>query len=332
MDRANVVDRAERIKRNAATEIANAATPDEVEAVRRRYLGRQGELNATLRSLPNLAPEERAAAGAALNEAKAWIEAYLDARGRGIHAGAASERLRAEAIDVTLPGRRPVPGRRHVLGRMIGEIKEFFRSMGFEIVEGPEVETEDHNFRRLNIPDHHPARDAQDCFYLDDEHLMRTQTTSVDTRVMLERKPPMRIVTVGRIYRRDPVDATHMPVFHQVDGFMVGEGLRFSDLKGVLAHFARMLFGETTRTRFVPSHFPFTEPSAETYAHFRGEWLEMGGCGMFHPRVLEMAGIDPERYTAFAWGWGVERPAMVRHGIPDLRLFWENDMRFLKQF
>lgn len=332
MDRANVVNRAEEIKRNAATEIANAATPDVLEAVRRRYLGRQGVINAALRSLPNLAPEERAAAGAALNDAKAWIESCLQARGMEIQAEATSERLHAEAIDVTLPGRRPLPGRRHVLGQMIEDVKEMFRSMGFEIVEGPEVETEDHNFRRLNIPDDHPARDVQDSFYLDPEHLLRTQCTSVDTRVMLRRKPPMRVVTVGRCYRRDPVDATHMPVFHQVDGFMVGEGIRFSDLKGVLAQFARELWGPEARTRFQPSYFPFTEPSAETAVWFRGNWLEMGGCGMFHPRVLEMAGIDPERYTAFAWGWGVERPAMVRHGIPDLRLFWENDVRFLRQF
>ncbi|MDR5684191.1 MAG: phenylalanine--tRNA ligase subunit alpha [Armatimonadota bacterium] len=332
MDTTDVAARAEEIRQRAAAEIAGATTPEALEGVRRRYLGRQGALTAELRALPGLPPRERAAAGAALNGAKVWIEAQLDARRAQIAAEAAAARLRGEAIDVTLPGRRPVPGREHVLGRMIEEIKEIFRSMGFEIVEGPEVETEDHNFRRLNIPDDHPSRDAQDSFYLDREHLLRTQCTSVDTRVMLHRRPPMRVVTVGRCYRRDPVDATHMPVFHQVDGFMVGEGIRFSDLKGVLAQFARELWGPEARTRFQPSYFPFTEPSAETAVWFRGTWLEMGGCGMFHPRVLEMAGIDPERYTAFAWGWGVERPAMVRYGIPDLRVFWENDMRFLRQF
>ncbi|MDR7600329.1 MAG: phenylalanine--tRNA ligase subunit alpha, partial [Armatimonadota bacterium] len=169
-------------------------------------------------------------------------------------------------------------------------------------------------------------------FYLDDEHLLRTQCTAVDVRVMPRRTPPIRVVTVGRCYRRDVVDSTHMPVFHQVDGFMVGEGIRFSDLKGVLAEFARQLWGPETRVRFQPSYFPFTEPSAEIAVSFRGRWLEIGGCGMFHPRVLEMAGIDPERYTAFAFGCGVDRPAMVRYGIDDIRLFWENDVRFLGQF
>jgi phenylalanyl-tRNA synthetase alpha chain len=332
MNKGDFVARAEEIERAAAAEIAGATTPDALELVRRRYLGRHGVLTAALRSVPSLPSEERAAAGAALNEAKASIESQMAAQDARIQVSVAATRLSGEAIDVTLPGRRPVPGGEHVLGRMIGEIKEIFLSMGFEIVDGPEVETEDHNFRRLNIPDDHPARDAQDSFYLDPEHLLRTQCTSVDTRVMLRRKPPMRVVTVGRCYRRDPVDATHMPVFHQVDGFVVGEGIRFSDLKGVLAQFARELWGPAARTRFQPSYFPFTEPSAETAVWFRGNWLEMGGCGMFHPRVLEMAGIDPERYTAFAWGWGVERPAMVRHGIPDLRLFWENDVRFLRQF
>jgi len=325
-------ERVNALRQRAAQELESASTTEEVEAVRRKYLGRKGELTQLLRSLPQLPPQERVAAGAALNELKEWLEQRLRERAEQLRARERDRRLRAEAVDVTLPGRRPPVGREHVLGRMMEEIRDIFRSMGFEVVEGPELETEEFNFRRLNIPDDHPARDAQDSFYLDDEHLLRTQCTAVDVRVMPRRTPPIRVVTVGRCYRRDVVDSTHMPVFHQVDGFMVGEGVRFSDLKGVLAEFARQLWGPETRVRFQPSYFPFTEPSAEIAVSFRGRWLEIGGCGMFHPRVLEMAGIDPERYTAFAFGCGVDRPAMVRYGIDDIRLFWENDVRFLAQF
>lgn len=325
-------ERVNALRQRVARELESASTTEEVEAVRRRYLGRKGELTQLLRSLPQLPPPQRVAAGAALNELKEWLEERLQERADQLRARERDDRLRAEAVDVTLPGRRPLVGREHVLGRMMEEIRDIFRSMGFEVVEGPELETEEFNFRRLNIPDDHPARDAQDSFYLDDEHLLRTQCTAVDVRVMPHRTPPIRVVTVGRCYRRDVVDSTHMPVFHQVDGFMVGEGIRFSDLKGVLAEFARQLWGPETRVRFQPSYFPFTEPSAEIAVSFRGRWLEIGGCGMFHPRVLEMAGIDPERYTAFAFGCGVDRPAMVRYGIDDIRLFWENDVRFLAQF
>lgn len=325
-------ERVNALRQRAAQELESASTTEEVEAVRRKYLGRKGELTQLLRSLPQLPPQERVAAGAALNELKEWLEQRLRERAEQLRARERDRRLRAEAVDVTLPGRRPLVGREHVLGRMMEEIRDIFRSMGFEVVEGPELETEEFNFQRLNIPDDHPARDAQDSFYLDDEHLLRTQCTAVDVRVMPRRTPPIRVVTVGRCYRRDVVDSTHMPVFHQVDGFMVGEGVRFSDLKGVLAEFARQLWGPETRVRFQPSYFPFTEPSAEIAVSFRGRWLEIGGCGMFHPRVLEMAGIDPERYTAFAFGCGVDRPAMVRYGIDDIRLFWENDVRFLAQF
>jgi len=325
-------EQVERLREQALRDLEAASDTEQAEAVRRKYLGRKGHLTALLRSLPQLPPGERAAAGAALNELKAWLEGRLAERLVQLEMREREGRLRAEAVDVTLPGRRPPVGREHVLGRMMEEIREIFRSMGFEVVDGPELETEEFNFRRLNIPDDHPARDAQDSFYLDEEHLLRTQCTAVDVRVMPRRRPPMRVVTVGRCYRRDVVDSTHMPVFHQVDGFMVGEGIRFSDLKGVLAEFARQLWGPQTRVRFQPSYFPFTEPSAEIAVSFRGRWLEIGGCGMFHPRVLEMAGIDPERYTAFAFGCGVDRPAMVRYGIDDIRLFWENDVRFLGQF
>ncbi len=325
-------ERVEEVRRRALEELGSASSVEELEAVRRRYLGRKGELTALLRSVAGLAPPERAALGAALNALKDQLEGSVRDRLEVLRAREREERLRGEAVDVTLPGRRTPAGREHVLGRMIEEIRDIFRSMGFEVVDGPELETEEFNFRRLNIPPDHPARDAQDSFYLDEERLLRTQCTAVDVRVMRERTPPMRVVTVGRCYRRDVVDSTHMPVFHQVDGFMVGEGVTFSDLKGVLVEFARRLWGPEARVRFQPSYFPFTEPSAEIAVWFRGRWLEIGGCGMFHPRVLEMAGIDPERYTAFAFGCGVDRPAMVRYGIDDIRLFWENDLRFLQQF
>jgi phenylalanyl-tRNA synthetase alpha chain len=327
-----VADELDRLVEETMAALRLAATPQDLEAVRRAALGRRGALARLMAKLPMMPAEQRAAFGARLNAARTAIEEALTGRAVELSARVAASRLETERIDVTLPGLRGPVGRRHILRRTLDEVERIFMGLGFEVVEGPEVETEEFNFERLNMPADHPARDTQDTFYLDDDRLLRTQSTAVDTRVMLERKPPMRIVTSGRCYRRDTVDATHMPVFHQVDGFMVGEGITFADLKGVLATFAREMFGPQTRTRFQPSYFPFTEPSAELAVTFEGRWLELGGCGMFHPRVLEMGGIDPERFTAFAFGLGVDRPAMVRYGIPDIRLFWENDLRLLEQF
>lgn len=284
------------------------------------------------REVPSLPLAERARVGDQLNQVRARLEAALDARAAELAGVTLTKRLASEAIDVTLPGRRRILGRLHVLTRTLEEVQRIFHGMGFEIVEGPEIETEEFNFERLNIPRDHPARDAQDSFYVSDEILLRTQTTSVDARVMIGRKPPMRILTTGRCYRRDAPDWKRMPVFHQVDGFMVGERITMADLKGVLSSFARQLFGPQTKTKFVPGYFPFTEPSAELYVYFNEEWMELGGCGMFHPRVLEYASIDPQRYTAFAFGLGVDRQVMVRYGIPDIRLFWDNDLRLLEQF
>ncbi|MBI3998094.1 MAG: phenylalanine--tRNA ligase subunit alpha [Armatimonadetes bacterium] len=325
-------DDLDRIVHDTLAALRQVQSPEALASLRREILGRRGRLAGLMKTLPSLDASRRAALGARLNEARTRLEAAIAAREQELAAVASVRRLDAEWIDVTLPGRRGPLGRRHILRRTLDEVERIFMGLGFEVVEGPEVETEEFNFERLNMPRDHPARDTQDTFYLTDDLLLRTQSTAVDVRVMIGRTPPMRFVTSGRCYRRDTVDATHMPVFHQVDGFMVGEGITFADLKGVLATFAREMFGAGTRTRFQPSYFPFTEPSAELAVTFADRWLELGGCGMFHPRVLEMAGIDPERYTAFAFGLGVDRPAMVRYGIPDIRLFWENDLRMLDQF
>ncbi|MBI3975105.1 MAG: phenylalanine--tRNA ligase subunit alpha [Armatimonadetes bacterium] len=321
-----------RLRRETERRIAEAATPEAIEEVRRAYLGRSGRLAALFEGVARLPAEARPAAGRALNELRAHLEARFGAQATAVADRTRVAQLEAERIDVTLPGVRRHLGRSHILRRSIEEVQDIFVRMGFEVVEGTEIETEEFNFERLNVPRDHPARDEQDTFYLTDDLLLRTQTTVVDARVMRERRPPMRILTAGRCYRRDVVDATHMPVFHQVDGFMVGEGITFADLKGVLAAFAREMFGPQTRTRFQPDYFPFTEPSAQVAVEYGAGWLELAGCGMFHPRVLEVAGIDPERYTAFAFGGFGDRPAMVRYGIPDIRFFWENDLRMLAQF
>ena len=322
----------ERLQREAEREIASADTVEALEEVRRTYLGRRGRVAALFDRLPHLPQEQRPAVGRALNALRARVEEEFRRRAAAMAALAQEARLEEERLDVTLPGWRRHLGRRHILSRTLEEVQQIFLRMGFELVDGSEVESDEFNFERLNIPPDHPARDTMDTFYIGGDLLLRTHTTVVDVRVMRERRPPMRILTAGRCYRRDVVDATHMPVFHQVDGFMVGEGITFADLKGVLITFAREMFGPQARVRFQPSYFPFTEPSAEVAVWFNGAWLELGGCGMFHPRVLEMAGIDPERYTAFAFGGFGDRVVMARYGIPDIRMFWENDLRLLRQF
>jgi phenylalanyl-tRNA synthetase alpha chain len=335
--------RLDEIRARSEQECAAADTVEALEQVRVRYLGRHGVVSQALRELGSASPDDRPRLGQALNTLKAELEAALAARAEALARTSRASRLAAERIDVTLPGRPLALGRTHVLTRTMEEIAQIFVGLGFEIVAGPEVEHDHENFERLNMPPYHPARDAQDSFYLGGGWMLRTHTTVVDVRVLDSRRPPMRALSYGHCYRRDPVDASHSPMFHQADGFMVDEGVRFSDLKGVLIHFARAFFGPDTRTRFVPSFFPFTEPSAEMAISCmmcggqgcpvckRSGWLEILGCGMFHPRVLEMAGIDPERYTAFAFGMGVERPAMLKHRIGDIRLFYENDLRFLRQ-
>ena len=331
------------IQAQAEQESAAAQTAEALEQVRVRYLGRHGIIAQAFAELPTAPAPERPRLGQALNTLTAAIEAALRARADALALAGGPVRLDAERLDVTLPGKPLAVGRTHILTRTMEEIAQIFLGLGFEVVDGPEVESDRDNFERLNMPPYHPARDAQDSFYLGGGWLLRTHTTVVDVHVLDTRRPPMRAVAYGHCYRRDPVDASHSPMFHQLDGFMVDEGVRFSDLKGVLLAFARTFFGPETRVRFTPSYFPFTEPSAEMAISCvicggqgcavckRSGWLEILGCGMFHPRVLEMAGIDPDRYTAFAFGIGMERPAMLKHRIDDIRLFFENDLRFLRQ-
>ncbi len=326
------MDELTRISEDAEAALRAAGTADAVEELRRAYLGRKGTVTRLFDELPRAPAADRPARGRALNALRKRIETLLAARLAQVSDADRDTRLAHEAIDVTLPGRRPHIGRLHLLTQTLADVRSIFHGMGFEIVDGADVETDEFNFERLNMGRDHPARDAQDSFYLSDDLLLRTHTTVVDAHVMVGRTPPMRILTTGRCYRRDAPDWKRMPVFHQVDGFMVGESITMANLKGVLSSFALQLFGRETRTKFVPGYFPFTEPSAEMYVYFNDQWMELGGCGMFHPRVLEMAGIDPQRYTAFAFGLGVDRQVMVRFGIPDIRLFWDNDLRLLEQF
>ena len=326
------MDDLDRLVQEAEAAIRTAVTGEALEEVRRTYLGRKGIIAGLFDALPGAAAAERPERGRRLNALRMRVETLLEGRRQEVAAAAGEARLAAEAIDVTLPGRRPHLGRRHLLRQTLDEVERIFLGLGFEIVDGTEVETDEFNFERLNIGRDHPARDAQYSFYITDDLLLRTHTTVVDAHVMVGRTPPMRVLTTGRCYRRDAPDWKHLPVFHQVDGFMVGERITMADLKGTLTSFARQLFGPDVRTKFVPGYFPFTEPSAEMLVHFNDQWMELGGCGMFHPRVLEMAGIDPAQYTAFAFGLGVDRQVMVRYGIPDIRLFWDNDLRLLRQF
>ena len=318
--------------REAQAAIAAAESLGELDGVRVRFLGRQGRVTAALKALGALAPELRPVAGKRLNDGKQAIRRALDARGETLSSNALRSKLDSERLDVTLPGRGQSSGGLHPVTRTIERISSLFRAIGFEVVEGPEIEDDYHNFEALNIPAHHPARAMQDTFYFPDGRLLRTHTSPVQIRVMQSRRPPLRIIAPGRVYRCDS-DQTHTPMFHQVEGLMVGEDVSFAHLKGILHDFLRHFFeADDLEVRFRPSYFPFTEPSAEV--DIRGErgWLEVLGSGMVHPKVLENCGIDSERHTGFAFGMGVERLAMLRYGVDDLRSFFENDLRFLRQF
>ena len=324
--------RVDDIVQEAEAAIAAAETLGELDVVRVQFLGRQGRITTESRTLGTLAPELRPEAGKRLNDGKQAIRDVLDARKAILSANVLQSRLASERLDVSLSGRGQSSGGLHPVTRTLDRISSLFRAIGFEVVEGPELEDDYHNFEALNIPAHHPARAMQDTFYFPDGRLLRTHTSPVQIRVMQTRQPPLRIIAPGRVYRCDS-DQTHSPMFHQVEGLMVGEDVSFAHLKGILHEFLRHFFeAEDLEVRFRPSYFPFTEPSAEV--DIRGErgWLEVLGSGMVHPNVLENCGIDSERYTGFAFGMGVERFAMLRYGVDDLRSFFENDLRFLKQF
>lgn len=334
----------EAIRAKAEAALAKAADAQELDALRVQFLGKKGALTAVLKQMGGLSAEERPAMGQLANKVRAFIEEDIAARQAELKAAAMSHRLEAETLDVTLPGVRHELGAKHPLSIVLDEIKEIFVGMGFDIVEGPEVEYDYYNFEALNIPKDHPARDTQDTFYITDNILLRTQTSPMQVRVMEQQKPPIRIIAPGRVYRSDAVDATHSPLFHQIEGLVVDKGITMADLKGTLEAFVKRLYGEDSVVRFRPHHFPFTEPSAEVdvqcfACHGKGcrlckgeGWIEILGCGMVHPKVLSNCGIDPEVYSGFALGMGLERVVMRRYQIDDLRLFYDNDVRFLKQF
>ena len=314
-----------------------------LDDVRVRYLGKSGLLTAQLKQLGKLPPEERPQAGQAINKAKQALQSQIESRKSELEQQALNQRLASERIDVTQPGRGLGQGGFHPVTRTLTRIEQLFANAGFKVVEGPEIEDDYHNFEALNIPEHHPARAMHDTFYFDEHMLLRTHTSPVQIRVMENSEPPMKVIAPGRVYRCDS-DLTHTPMFHQVEGFLVDENVSFADLKGVLYDFLQGFFERDLKVRFRPSYFPFTEPSAEAdiecvMCNGKGcrvcshtGWLEVLGCGMVHPEVFRHVGIDSEKYTGYAFGMGVERLTMLRYGVNDLRLFFENDLRFLKQF
>lgn len=339
-------DRLLEVKAKALESFGKVKDLKELDEARVRVLGKKGELTALMKGMGKLSKEERPAIGQLANEVRTAIEQDLEKRRTQFEEQAVAAKLKKEKIDVTMPGKKSSLGHIHPMNTVIEDIKNIFIGMGYEIAEGPEIEDAYYNFTALNIPKGHTARDEQDTFYVegDGEFLLRTQTSPMQIRVMEQRKPPIRIIAPGRVYRTDDVDATHSPIFHQLEGLVVDKGITMGDLKGALEVFAKQLFGEDTKVRFRPHHFPFTEPSAEMDATCfacggkgcrvckDSGWIEMLGCGMVHPKVLERCGIDPKVYSGFAFGMGLERVTMQRYGINDLRLLFENDVKFLKQF
>jgi phenylalanyl-tRNA synthetase alpha chain len=316
--------------------VVQAADEAALDQVRVQYLGKKGELTQQLKSLGKLSAEERPAAGAKINEAKQQVQDAITVKRTMMAANALSKQLAVEGIDVTLPGRGQDIGGLHPVTMTIERIQNFFAQIGFSVAQGPEIEDDYHNFEALNIPAHHPARAMHDTFYFGDGTLLRTHTSGVQVRTMEKQQPPIRIICPGRVYRCDS-DQTHSPMFHQIEGLLVDDNISFADLKGILHNFLNVFFERDLQVRFRPSYFPFTEPSIEVDIGYQGEdgeqkWLEVLGCGMVHPKVFEHSGIDTEKYTGFAFGMGVERLAMLRYGVKDLRMFFENDLRFLAQF
>ena len=334
----------ERIKKDALSALQDSGTAEALEALRVRFLGKKGEITAILKKMGGLSPEERPVIGQLANSIRSEIEEAIAKKAADIKAEALKRQLVSETVDVTIPGTPVKLGHSHPMSIVLNEAKDIFVGMGFSIAEGPEVELDYYNFEALNIPKNHPARDTQDTFYINDNIVLRTQTSPMQIRTMEKQKPPIRVIAPGRVYRSDAVDATHSPVFHQIEGLVVDKGITMGDLKGTLEVFAKRLYGEEARVRFRPHHFPFTEPSAEMDVTCfkchgagcplcKGEgFIEILGCGMVHPKVLSVCGIDPEEYSGFAFGIGLERIVMQRYKIDDLRLFYEDDLRFLTQF
>ena len=324
--------------------VAAAQSEAEIEAVRVKYLGKKGELTAILKQMGSLSPEERPKMGQLVNEAKSEVEELITSKKNELQKKAVEEQLKAETIDITMPAKAVKSGRLHPLNTVLDDMIDIFQSMGFDVVDGPEVETDHYNFECLNVPKDHPARDMQDTFYLAENLLLRTQTSAAQIRTMETRKPPIRVICPGRVFRADEVDATHSPVFHQIEGLVVDKGVTMCDLKGVLEQFAHEIYGSDTKVKFRPSFFPFTEPSVEvdvTCSECGGKgcrvckgsgWIEILGAGMVHPNVLKSCGIDPEEYSGFAFGIGLDRLTTTRYKISDIRLLFENDKRFLEQF
>ena len=336
----------EAIRKAALEAIADAGKAEDLEALRVRYLGKKGELTAVLKQMGKLSAEERPVIGQLANDVRAKLEANIEEKTKELADKAMELKLKSEAVDVTIPGKQEKIGVKHPMYQVLDEIKDIFVGMGFEILEGPEIEEAEYNFTKLNTSEGHPAREWSDTFYLteDSRILLRTQTSPMQVRAMESKPLPIRMVAPGRVYRKDEVDATHSPMFHQIEGMVIDKGVTMADLKGTLNTLVRKLYGENTVTRFRPHHFPFTEPSCEMDVQChkcggkgcptcKGEgWIEVLGAGMIHPKVLEMSGIDSEEYTGWAFGMGLERLAMRRFKISDLRLIFENDVRFLEQF
>ena len=332
------------IKENAFNELTNADNSAKLEEIRVKYLGKKGELTTILRSMGGLSKEERPIVGKLVNEVKSEVEARIEEIAVSIKEKEKNEKLASEVIDISMPGKKNIVGKRHPLDLTLESMKDIFISMGFTIEEGPEVELDYYNFEALNIPKNHPARSEQDTFYINDNLVLRTQTSPVQIRVMENQAPPIKMIGPGKVYRSDAVDATHSPIFYQMEGLVIDKGVTFADLKGTLELFAKKMFGDKVKTKFRPHHFPFTEPSAEMDATCfvcegkgckvcKGSgWIELLGCGMVHPQVLRNCGIDPEVYSGFAFGFGVDRMVMLKYGIDDIRLLYESDMRFLNQF
>lgn len=337
-------EKLEGIVKDALNQIQSSDELGKLNDIRVAFLGKKGELTSVLKSMKDVAPEDRPKVGQMVNDARAKIESVLEEKKSAFEKALMEAKIAAETIDVTLPGRRPEMGHRHPNTITLEEVEKIFVGMGYEVVEGPEVEYDYYNFEALNIPANHPAKDEQDTFYITDQILLRTQTSPVQVREMEKGKLPIRILAPGRVFRSDEVDATHSPSFHQIEGLVIDKNITFADLKGTLEEFAKELFGEDTKVKFRPHHFPFTEPSAEVdVSCFKcggkgcrfckgSGWIEILGCGMVHPHVLEMSGIDPKEYSGFAFGAGLERITLLKYEIDDMRLLYENDKRFLEQF